>query len=188
MMPGLAATISAKRRFYVPVAGMFAVMLAGEDALAGTSASFDVMASIAAGCAVDGVGTSGYAGLIGTLDFGRDTTLSTASHSAVLSDNRAIAVRCTPGVTLQLAINGGLYASGGVRNLMVSGSSTDRLPYRLFSNAGMTDEIGIGQSRSILATTATMNDVWLPIHARLSLPGGTAPGSYTDTLLVTLTW
>lgn len=187
-MAALSVTISDKRRFYVPMAGLFAAMLAGEGALAGTSASFDVMASIAAGCAVDGVGTSGDAGLIGTLDFGHDTTLSTASHSAVLSENRAITVRCTPGVTLQLAINGGLYASGGVRNLRVGGSSTDRLPYRLFSNAGMTDEIGIGQNRSILVTAATMNDVWLPIYARLSLPGGTVPGNYTDALLVTLTW
>lgn len=187
-MTGPSVTISAKRCFYAPVAGMFAAMLAGEGALAGTSASFEVLASIVAGCAVDGVGMSGDAGLIGTLDFGRDTTLSTASHSAVLSENRAITVRCTPGVTLYLAIDGGLYASGGVRNLQMGGSATDRLPYRLFSDAGMTDEIGIGQSRSILATAATMNDVWLPIYARLSLPGGTAAGSYTDALLVTLTW
>lgn len=187
-MPGLGVRISAKRRFYMPMAGMLAVMLTGGSVWAATSASFEVSADIVAGCAVDGVGTSGDAGLIGTLDFGHDTTLSTASHSAVLSENRAITVRCTPGVTFYLAVDGGLHSSSGVRNLQMGTSTTDRLAYRLFSDAGMTDEIGIGQNRSILVTAAAMNDVWLPIHARLALPGGTAAGTYTDTLLITLTW
>src|SRR5690606_32598627 len=74
---------------------------------ANTGATFEVSATIVAGCAVDGVGTSGDAGLIGTLDFGRDTTLSTATHNAALGANQTIVLRCTPGVSLSLKLGGG---------------------------------------------------------------------------------
>lgn len=157
-------------------------------AQAETSATFEVSATIVAGCAVDGVGTSGDAGLIGTLDFGHDTTLSTATHNAALGTNQTIVLRCTPGVSLSLKLGGGQHASGGNRNMQLGSSPADRLQYRLYANAGMTDEVLIDQDRSILVTAANMNDVQLPVYAQVSLPGGSAAGTYTDTVLVTLTW
>jgi spore coat protein U-like protein len=153
-----------------------------------TTAPFEISATIAAGCAVDGLGTSGDAGTIGTLDFGLDTTLSTASHSAALTGSQAITLRCTPGVTLRMAIGGGQHPSSGERHMQLGPSAADRLRYRLYADAGMTDEIGIDQDRSITVSSANMNDVELPVYASVSLPGGSTAGIYTDTLLVTLTW
>ncbi|SCW89149.1 Spore coat protein U (SCPU) domain-containing protein [Sphingobium faniae] len=171
-----------------PIFGLWALMAMPGPAQADTTASFEVSATIVAGCAADGVGTSGDAGLIGTLDFGNDTTLSTASHSAALTGNQMITLRCTPGVALSMRLGGGQHASGGNRNMQLGPSTADRLPYRLYANAGMTDEITIDQDRSILVTAANMNDVQLHVYGQVSLPGGSAAGTYTDTLLVTLTW
>jgi len=159
-----------------------------DPARAETTASFDVSATILAGCAVDGVGTNGDVGSIGILDFGHDTTLSTASHNAALAGSQTIALRCTPGVALNMTLGGGQHASGGNRNMQLGSSTAERLQYRLYADAGMTDEIGIDQQRSILVTAANMNDVQLPVYGQVSLSGGSAAGTYTDTLLVTLTW
>lgn len=157
-------------------------------AQAATTDDFEVSATIAAGCAVDGVGTSGQAGTMGELDFGTDTTLSTATHTADLTASQTIVLRCTPGVALRMELGGGQHAAAGVRNMQFGPSTTNRLQYRLYSDVGMTSEIGVDQQRSIVVTTSNMNSVKLPVFGRLTLPGGRQAGTYTDTLLVTLTW
>src|SRR5690606_24077512 len=83
---------------------------------------------------------------------------------------------------------GGQHANNGNRNLQHGSAATQRLRYRLFSNAGMTDEIGIDQDQPITITAANTNDVKLPVYGQVTLPGDSAAGTYTDTLLVTLTW
>ena len=153
-----------------------------------TSANFQVSAVIEAGCSVDGLGLAGNAGTIGALDFGEDSGLSTATHTAGLIGNQVITLRCTPGVTLTMAIDGGQHEAGGIRNLQLGGGTEDRLQYRLYADAGFNQEIDIGQSRSITITSAVMNDVELPVFGRLVLPGARVPGVYTDTLIVTLDW
>lgn len=153
-----------------------------------TSAIFQVSAVIEAGCSVDGFGSAGNAGTIGTLDFGEDSGLSTAVHTAVLVGNQVITLRCTPGVTLSMAIDGGQHGAGGIRNLQMGEEMADRLQYRLYADASFNQEIGIGQSRSIAITGAAMNDVELPVFGRLVLPGAQSAGVYTDTLIITLDW
>lgn len=162
--------------------------LSPERARAETSASFDVTASIVPGCSVDGLGTSGHAGTIGTLDFGSDSSLSTASHSASTTANQAIRLRCTPGVSLQMSIDGGAHAASGTRHLQLGADSTARIAYRLCDDAPCTQQIAIGGSVSRTISAADANDVRLPIHAALDLPGGLPPGTYSDTLMVTLSW
>jgi len=168
--------------------GLWALLALAGAARAETTATFEVSATIVAGCAVDGIGTSGDAGSIGTLDFGHDTTLSTASRDAALVGSQMIVLRCTPGVALSMTLGEGLHASGGDRHMQLGSSTAERLQYRLYADAGMTDEIGIDQARSILVTASNMNDVELPVYAQVSLPGGSLAGTYADSFLVTLTW
>lgn len=158
------------------------------QAHASTTQSFAVAAAVEAGCAIDGVGPSGDAGSLGTLNFGRYTTLSTANPTASLAANQTITLRCTPGVALIIKLGGGQHANNGNRNLQHGSAATQRLRYRLFSNPGMTDEIGIDQDQPITITAANTNDVKLPVYGQVTLPGDSAAGTYTDTLLVTLTW
>jgi spore coat protein U-like protein len=158
------------------------------EAHAETTSNFDVTAAIVPGCLVDGLGSAGNAGTIGTLDFGHDSSLSTASHSATTTASQAIRLRCTPGVNLSMSIDGGTHSASGARNLQLGANTAARIVYSVCRDAACNLPIAIGGTASTLITTANANDVRLPIYAALTLPGHLPPGTYTDTLTVTLTW
>jgi spore coat protein U-like protein len=158
------------------------------EARAETSANFDVTAAIVPGCLVDGLGSAGNAGTIGTLDFGHDTSLSAASHSATTTASQSIRLRCTPGVNLSMSIDGGTHSASGARNLQLGADTAARIVYRVCRDAACNLPIAIGGTASTVVTAANANDVRLPVYAALTLPGHLPPGTYTDTLTVTLTW
>lgn len=157
-------------------------------AQAETTAQFDVSATITAGCLVDGLGSSGNAGRIGGLDFGVDSTFSTATHTATTTSGQSIRLRCTPGANLMMSIDGGGHAAAGVRNLQSGANSAARIAYSLCRDAGCAQPISIGTSYAVPVSGANSEDVRLPIYGRLTLPGARPPGIYADTLTVTLTW
>lgn len=152
------------------------------------SSNFQVSATIQHGCIVDGLGNSGDAGNIAELDFGTDSALSTTTHVASATATQSITLRCTPGVNLGMTIDGGEHAQGGSRHLQLGSNATQRLQYHLYRDAGFTQPIDINASLGIAITSANMNNVILPVYGRLTLPGNRQTGTYTDTLLVTLTW
>lgn len=157
-------------------------------AQAETSANFDVTAAIVPGCRVDGLGSSGSAGSIGILDFGGDSSLSTASHSATTTANQSIRLRCTPGVNLSMSIDGGAHSGSGTRNLQFGTNMAARIAYSVCRDAACNQPILAGGTTGTAVTAANSNDIRLPIYAALTLPGHLPPGTYTDTLAVTLTW
>lgn len=159
-----------------------------DEAHAETSASFDVTAAIVPGCLVDGGGSAGNAGTIGTLDFGHDSSLSTASHSATTTASQSIRLRCTPGVNLSISFDGGTHSASGARNLQLGANTAARIAYSVCRDAACNLPVTIGGTTSTVITAANANDVRLPIYAVLTLPGHLPPGTYTDTLTVTLTW
>lgn len=159
-----------------------------DEAHAETSANFDVTAAIVPGCLVDGLGSAGNAGAIGTLDFGHDSSLSTASHSATTTASQSIRLRCTPGVNLSMSIDGGTHSASGARNLQLGSNTAARIAYSVCRDAACNLPIAIGGTASTAISAANANDVQLPIYAALMLPGHLPPGTYTDTLTVTLTW
>lgn len=153
-----------------------------------TTAQFEVSAEIAPGCLVDGLGSSGHAGTIGTLDFGVDSTFSTATRTATTTTAQGIRLRCTPGVNLMMGVDGGSHAATGARHLQRGSDTAARIAYALCRDAACNQLIAIGGSATIAVTGANSEDVILPLFASLTLPGGLVPGTYTDTLTVTLTW
>lgn len=153
-----------------------------------TTAQFEVSATIVPGCLVDGLGGSGHAGTIGTLDFGTDSTFSTATHTATTTTSQGIRLRCTPGVNLMIGVDGGSHAATGARHLQRGADTTARIAYAVCRDAACNQPIAIGGSAAILITGSNSEDVLLPLFASLTLPGSLPPGSYTDTLTVTLTW
>jgi len=153
-----------------------------------TSAVFDVAANIVPGCLVDGLGASGEAGHIGSLDFGTDSTFSRATRAASTSASQVIRLRCTPGVSVMMTIDGGDHAEAGARHLQLGADTGARIAYNLCSDAACTQSIAIGGNAAITASAANSEDIRLPIFATLVLPGALPPGTYRDTLTVTLTW
>jgi spore coat protein U-like protein len=157
-------------------------------ARAETTAQFDVSATITPGCLVDGLGSSGNAGTIGRLDFGTDSTFSTAAHTATTTSGQAIRIRCTPGVSLMMNVDGGGHAAAGARHLQRGADTAARIAYAVCRDAACSQPIAIGGTTAIAVTGTNSEDVRLPIYGSLTLPGTLPPGTYTDTLTVTLTW
>lgn len=155
-------------------------------AAAETSASFEVRARIVPGCEVNGSGVAAGTSLgqFGTLDFGTHSALSGDVVTAALLSTGGLGLRCTPGVSLTMRIDGGLHADA-TRNLAPAGGGAE-LPYRLYADAAYSSEIGINQPRAL--SFGEHADVALALHARLVLPGNVPADSYADTLTVTLSW
>lgn len=145
---------------------------------AATSTTFQVSASIVAGCLVVG-GTTAY----GNLAFGSFSALSTSVATTSLGGT-TVTLQCTPGVVLNMKIGAG-QNSNSVRNLKRS-SGSELLAYQLYSDAGFSQLLGIDQSVTVSYSDPT--SIKLPVYARAQLTGTVPAGSYTDVLQVTLSW
>jgi spore coat protein U-like protein len=142
-----------------------------------TSQSFQVSATVTAGCLVVG-GVSNY----GSLNFGSHSALAAGTVQVALT--AGVQLQCTPGVTLNMTVDGGLYNSGGRHMQLTSGSN--RVAYQLFRDAAYSQSLGIGQSVAVAYTDA--NNISLPIYGQMLLPGNQPGGTYSDVLQVQLSW
>ncbi|MGK3124656.1 spore coat U domain-containing protein [Candidatus Pantoea formicae] len=165
---------------WVHSAGGLALLIGSVSAWGVTSTTFQVSASVVAGCVVSGTNT----GVFGTLNFGTQSGVATSSVSASYVQSTTINLACTPGTAVSMSINGGSnYAT--TRNLKISGN-TNTVPYYLYSNATHTTAIPVNSAVALSYSNA--NNITLPIYGLLTLPGPTRAGTYTDTLTVTLSW
>lgn len=142
-----------------------------------TSQSFQVSATITAGCLVVG-GVSNY----GSLNFGSLSALATNTVQVSLSGG--VQLQCTPEVTLNMTVDGGQYNSSGRHMQLTTGSN--RVAYALFRDAAFSQSLGIGQSVAVAYTDA--NNISLPIYGQVQLPGNQPGGTYSDVLQVQLSW
>lgn len=144
------------------------------------TSTFQVSASIVAGCVISGTNT----GVFGTLDFGSQPGVANNSVGASFVQSTAITLACTPGTTLSMSINGGSNYST-TRNLKLN-SNANTLPYSLYTNASRTTAIPVNSAVALSYSNAS--NITLPIYGLLQLPGRMHAGVYTDTLTVTLSW
>ncbi|GAD47686.1 hypothetical protein NT2_01_04580 [Caenibius tardaugens NBRC 16725] len=168
-----------------PLTAMLALI---PSAHAETSKSFELSAAIAQGCAVDGLGMSGNAGALGSLSFGSHPSVATTTHQASLNDTQSVTLRCTPGVALTMSLDGGLHNASGNRNLQLGSDTAARLLYTLCTDAGCSQPIGINQAIPVTVNSSNMNNVRIPVVGKLTLPGNSRVGTFTDTVTVTLSW
>lgn len=145
---------------------------------AAPGATFQVSASVVPGCLVVG-GVSNY----GSLDYGRQPATATSTVTTSLAND--VQLQCTPGVTLSMSIDGGQNSAGGSRNLKLS-SGTAQLAYQLYSDSGLSQVLGVGQSVNV--PYSNPNNIRLPIYGRVVLPGNVPAGTYTDVVQVQLIW
>ncbi|MGI4812063.1 MAG: Csu type fimbrial protein [Janthinobacterium lividum] len=153
-----------------------------------STAIMPVSANIVAGCGV--YGTSATSALnFGTLNFGIQAAVAngTVGAAALTVPGSAVQIQCTPGATLRVSVDGGLYAGNGVQRYLSLGSGLQRVPYALYRDASATVSLGIGQSIAVPAATGAI--INLPIYGVVTLPGaGLRAGTYVDSLNVTLSY
>jgi spore coat protein U-like protein len=173
-----------RRALLVAVLGL----LHAGSLLAQPQDSFVVSATITEGCLVGGsVPANGASlGTLGSLNFGIYSSLSQATVGTSLLASSTVTLSCTPGIALSMSINGGQHSTGTARRLR-DAASGDTFAYELFADAAAQQPIPMGQPVSV-DTSSHPDDIQLPVHGRVSLPGNVSPGVYQDTLTVTLEW
>jgi spore coat protein U-like protein len=165
--------------------GLALATLAIPAVAAGQATDLDVMAEIVPGCAVDG--STAASGLdFGSLAFGTYPAVLAGPVDASLSASGGVQVRCTAGLTFQLSADGGEHADGSGRRLARAGDPASVVPYALYATAA--HDVGLPIAGHVDVTVPASGLVDLPIYAVATLPGSVAPGLYSDTLHVTLSW
>lgn len=172
---------SAVRRIQWGVIGLAAILCGGAQAV--TTQSFQVSATVAAGCSV----TTGTGGVMGTLNFGTRSGVESTRVSTSFVPSSSLLLACTPGVALSMSIDGGQNYGSSVRN-MVRGGGTERVPYRLYTSSSLNAASEIGVNQAVSITYSNSNNISLPLFGAAQLTGFSPAGSYTDTLTVTLSW
>jgi spore coat protein U-like protein len=176
-------------RFTLSAAALFAAATSiASPAYAGsTSGTIAVSLNVSAACAVNGGSiTSGALGQIGSIAFADQPGIFGNVDAAMVptAGSGGLSVLCSPGLTPAVTIGSGAHDNGSLRQLA---SGSNNVPYRLYSDAGRTSEISIGQQISL--GTATTTAFTLPIYARVNSGGNVlAAGAYAETVQVTLSW
>lgn len=145
---------------------------------AGTAGNtFQVTATVISACTVSGT----------TLNFGN--SIDPLATATPLDSSSTLSVQCTNTTPYTVSLNAGSNA-GGASNFgsrtMKAGSHT--LGYQLYLDSGRSTVWGDGTGSSTVAGTGTGSTQSLTIYGRLPSLAGVVPGSYTDTVTVTVSY
>ena len=159
--------------------GRCSAVVAGFILAAGTSeaaqaqsatGSMTVSTTIASSCSVSN---------ISNVSFGIITGQSISSTDATGSFD----VTCTTGTSYSIALNSGQNVTGSTRRMRI-GSTANYLTYEIYSNSGRTTV----WSTAITGFTGTNSAQTHIAYARLPSQIAPAPGSYTDTITITVAY
>jgi spore coat protein U-like protein len=157
--------------FAAPTAAL--VSLVGSDAGASTAiGSFNVQVMIAATCVVSGATA---------LNFGTQGVLSGNTDQT-----STITVTCTNTTPYNIGLDKGLNGSSVTTRQMIMGSTP--VNYSLFSDSGRTTNWGNTVGTDTVAATGNGSAQAYTVYGRVPAQTSPAPGTYTDTITVTVTY
>ncbi len=158
------------------------LIAAPETAPAATSTgNLTVQVTITAGCSVSGT----------TLNFGSNNGNNLLAAQITATAN--LSVTCTTGSPYSVGLDNGLNASGSQRRMQSSGQF---LNYNLFTDAAGLVPWSAGSTPTTCATltncvlgTGTGTAQTITVYGRIPITASSpAPGSYTDTVTITVTY
>ena len=164
-----------RRLITATVAGLALAPLANAATNTGT---LTVNATIVSACVVSAT----------TLNFG--SSIDPTSAVVPLDATSTMTVLCTATTPYTIALNAGANA-GGASNFSARAikNGTRTLAYQLYSDLGHTTVWGDGTATSsTTAGTGLGTNQSLTIYGRLPSLSGSAPGLYTDTVTVTISY
>lgn len=115
------------------------------------------------------------------LDFG-----SVSALDLVHDGTSTITLQCPPNTNWKLGLNDGANAVGAQRRM--AGSGNDYINYELYRDAGRTQRWGndaVGGTDTVNGKGASGT---LTVYGRVPVQAPVSPGSYNDTVIVTLTY
>jgi len=165
-------------------AALLVSLLASAPAFAqSVTGTIDSSITLLAACEVNGSpATNGTD--FGSLDFGSQSTFFSSATAQVQSGaGSAIEVRCAPGSDATLTITSGQHDSAVAGSGRALASGANYVPYDIYRDAALQNVLANGATISILANGAIQQ---VPIYGRALGNSGLVPGTYTDTIAVTL--
>lgn len=176
-------------KIVIPVIALSALIASGVSAWSGSPSTnnLQIRMKIDKGCTVNPGGNA-------VLDFG---TISGLDYLTYIYVETAIQIQCTKGVNYSIALDGGKHPSDIFQEFRryltpESGAFVERknFPYELFSDSARTKPWGDGSKRDmpvfsdIPAADGSVKSI--PVYARGYAERDTPPGTYTDTVTVTV--
>jgi spore coat protein U-like protein len=163
------------------------VAIIAAPAMAQTTGTIGVTLNVTNACVVNGASSlQANAGNLGTIRFPDQPGIFGNIDGELVGAGQAgsLSVLCSPGAAPVLTVGAGQNDAAGRHRLASNGNT---VPYRLFTDAGRTAEIAIGQQIALPVASAAATVV--PIYARVTSNGSVLPaGAYGDTVQVTLSW
>jgi spore coat protein U-like protein len=152
-----------------------ALVCTGDNALAAsTTSTFQVQATIAASCNI--VSTA-------TLDFGSLGVLSTNNDQST-----TLNVQCTASTPYHIGLDAGTGSGASVTTRKLTSAASATINYSLYTNAGRTTVWGNTVSTDTVDATANGASQAYTIYGRIPPQSTPAPGVYSDTITVTVTY
>lgn len=157
----------------VLLVGLFSTYDAERSDAATTTGSFGVQFNIAAQCTVTSASTLDFLSA-GLLNINTDATST-------------IVVQCTNTTPYDIGLDAGTTVGGSIATrLLLNGAAT--IQYRMYSDAGRTSNWGNTVGVDTLSAVGNGTTQSHTVYGRVPIQISAAPGSYTDTVTVTVTY
>lgn len=136
-----------------------------------TSTSFNALATVVAACTVS-TGSMSF-GSVGLLNSNLDATATVSPH-------------CTNGAPYSVSLSNGNTGTGPTARIMVNGGNT--VIYGLYRDASRSLPWGSTIGTNTVSSTGTGIAQPITVYGRVPSQSTPPPGSYTDTVIVTVTY
>jgi len=155
-----------------------ALLASGPSQATTAGNTFQVTATVTSACTVSGT----------TLNFG--SAINPLSTVTPLDATSSLSVQCTNTTPYTVALNAGANAGGAsVFSARAMKSGSNSLGYQLYLDSGRATVWGDAtNTSSTLAGTGTGNAQSLTIYGRIPSLANVVPGSYSDTVTVTVSY
>ncbi|WP_425048534.1 Csu type fimbrial protein [Pseudomonas sediminis] len=148
----------------------------------------NVQITIGTGCTVTNGAASGSSNTFGSLSFGNYNDLANLidGRSFGSAGGSSFGLQCSLGTAYSIALNSGQNATGGQRRMINSGAY---VAYNLYQDSGRSQAWGDGGATgTVLSGTGTGNNEEVIVYGRVPAQTTPSPGTYTDTVQVTIAW
>ncbi len=154
--------------FLVP--GLFGTAASAQTA----TGSFNVRITIQADCRINSATA---------LDFG-----TTGVIAANIDQNNLVSVQCTNGTAYNVGLSAGAGSGATVSNRLMTGPGGATVSYNLYRDAARTQQWGttVGTNTGTGAGNGQIQTI--PVYGRVAPQATPAPGVYTDTITITVTF
>lgn len=163
--------------------------VAVDAAASSVSGNLNVQIVIGNGCSVGNGTTTGNVNTFGTVDFGTQASpiVNYVDAQSTGAAGSTINLTCSTGTPYTVALDGGQHATGTTRQMA---TGTNNVTYGLYQDAARNTAWGNGTTfGTTLAGTGTGAAQTLTVYGRVPPQATAVPsGTYTDIVLVTVTW